>query len=264
MAEPDRQRGGQLYECDTCALVQCAKGGPTHPEGIGDNCFCSSWESRDEAYPGCYVRKAALPSCQTCVYHDWKIGPCAAPKGSDKFPHCYKGHDGEAPSEHEYVGSIPIEEAMMERPKCKSCRKHNEEHGWCMDSSMVYPECYKERKTKADKPLCKTCCYDCGSLRPHFYPDCHEKKGPWEHARQRRRLKLGLGRYVACELCGHLGDMGICRQGMPPRDGPHCHSNPGIAAKWKAEEAKPLCATCACYEAESGHCTEFAGNHYPE
>ena len=26
----------------------------------------------------------------------------------------------------------------------------------------------------------------------------------------------------------------------------------------------PLCATCACYEAESGHCAEFAGNHYPE
>ncbi len=29
-------------------------------------------------------------------------------------------------------------------------------------------------------------------------------------------------------------------------------------------DPKPLCATCACYEAESGHCTEFAGNHYPE
>ncbi len=29
-------------------------------------------------------------------------------------------------------------------------------------------------------------------------------------------------------------------------------------------DPKPLCETCACYEAESGHCAEFAGNHYPE
>ena len=28
-------------------------------------------------------------------------------------------------------------------------------------------------------------------------------------------------------------------------------------------DPKPLCKTCACYDAESGHCTEFAGNHYP-
>ncbi len=29
-------------------------------------------------------------------------------------------------------------------------------------------------------------------------------------------------------------------------------------------DPKPLCKTCACHEAESGHCAEFAGNHYPE
>ncbi len=37
---------------------------------------------------------------------------------------------------------------------------------------------------------------------------------------------------------------------------------------WKTDpqepDPRPLCATCACYEAESGHCTEFAGNHYRE
>lgn len=37
----------------------------------------------------------------------------------------------------------------------------------------------------------------------------------------------------------------------------------------REEEARPsnpgpLCATCSCYEAEAGHCAEFAGNHYPE
>ena len=42
---------------------------------------------------------------------------------------------------------------------------------------------------------------------------------------------------------------------------PKCHE-----AREEALEVneKPLCKTCACYEVESGHCTELAGNHYPE
>ena len=45
----------------------------------------------------------------------------------------------------------------------------------------------------------------------------------------------------------------------PKPEKPECY---GVEAVLKAN--KPLCKTCACCEAESGYCTEFAGNHYPE
>jgi len=39
---------------------------------------------------------------------------------------------------------------------------------------------------------------------------------------------------------------------------PECHM------ERKTKVNKPRCKTCACYDAESQNCTEFAGNHYPE
>lgn len=62
-------------------------------------------------YPGCYKvleESGQIPCCQTCVYHDWKIGPCQAPKGSDAFPECWDGGDSDHHHYHTHgSGSVP-------------------------------------------------------------------------------------------------------------------------------------------------------------
>ena len=64
-----------------------------------------------------------------------------------------------------------------------------------------------------------------------------------------------------CTTCRwHDPAVNGCRYPRRPKpEKPECY---GVEEVLKAN--KPLCETCACYEAESGHCTEFAGNHYPE
>ena len=71
------------------------------------------------------------------------------------------------------------------------------------------------------------------------------------------------GLWSKCGTCrDYCPGTRVCAKGYPVSGYPECH----VAREEEAQlsNPKPLCATCACYEAESGHCTEFAGNHYSE
>ena len=111
---------------------------------------------------GVRAGREVTPSCQTCIHHDWKIGPCQSPMGADAFPECYK-------------------ERRQSRPPCGPCIDYNAETNWCdrADMSKHLPECFRERdEEKKARPLCKTCaCYDaesgrCAEFAGNHYPTC--------------------------------------------------------------------------------------------
>ncbi len=64
-----------------------------------------------------------------------------------------------------------------------------------------------------------------------------------------------------CESCARNIDGMSCTRRPSEETFPECH----VAREDETQpDPRPLCLTCACCEAESGYCTEFAGNHYPE
>lgn len=132
---------------------------------LGDKAAFDAWAKGRK-------REKAIPCCQTCVYHDWKIGPCQSPVGREAFPDCYKAHEDEEPVEatqqhshphkHESVDGTSVHKHDVRReaahPLCKVCRTYHDQgtYGWCKGDSRPYPECHKPRRR-------------CGSYYPISY-----------------------------------------------------------------------------------------------
>ncbi len=202
--------------------------------------------------------------CKLCVDYNLATDHCTRlyivdqPKG---FPECWRAREEEAPP------SDP-------KPLCKTCRKHNEKHGWCMDSSMVYPECYKQYAKQpkySTRCQCGTCfwwrmehdealvglCMNQGEICSGDERAETSWCSEWEAWGRELNTEDGEPQYRRCATCRSFnGESNVCHNTDEAECYPGCYKREGAP--------NPLCPTCACYDAESGHCTEFAGNHYPE
>ena len=242
-------------QCESCRSFFRIEGKPDCYKGFPEErpeCWWCGGEEEDllthhltaMAYKrGVRAGRRETPSCQTCIHHDWKIGPCQSLVGPDAFPECYE--------------ALGPKEPVVD---CKLCVDYNPATDHCTqlytDQSKGHPECFREREGAEGADAVERLCYTCDReddkpgccaepFKPRPYPDCYKKRDEHEEPKE------------LCRTCRkHNEKHGWCMDSSMVY--PECYR------ERKTKVDKPLCTTCACYEAESGHCTEFAGNHYPE